>query len=72
MDTAPYVIVQDTIDRDTWWAAIANAPRHLQIVKACDHCWHTYRAWQGPLPIPRYCCWCGTHEGPQHGSFLET
>ena len=37
----------------------------------CAHCWHSPRVWQGPLPVPRHCCWCGVHEGPQHGPYAE-
>ena len=72
MEKAPFVIVQETIDTDTWWAAIANAPRHLQIVKACAHCWHAPRDWQqgtSHVPVPRLCCWCGMTEGPHHGPY---
>jgi hypothetical protein len=66
---APFVIVQEMIDRDTWWASMVTAPRHLQMVQACTHCWHSPRAWQGPLPAPQTCCWCGASEGPQHGPY---
>jgi hypothetical protein len=37
----------------------------------CAHCWHSPRVWQGPLPVPRHCCWCGVHEGPPHGPYAE-
>lgn len=37
----------------------------------CLHCWHLPRVWQGPLPVPRHCCWCGVTEGPRHGPYAE-
>ena len=40
MENAPSVQVPDTLTPAEWDKAIANAPRHLQIVPKCDHCWH--------------------------------
>jgi hypothetical protein len=37
--------------------------------RRCQHCFHPPRVWQGPLPAPRTCCWCGSTEGPQHGPY---
>ena len=62
----------DALFRQAGLAPLRAAdPAATEEVRTCRHCWHTYRAWQGPLPLPRYCCWCGTHEGPPHGTYLE-
>ena len=72
MEQAPYVIVDETITPETWWTAIANAPRHLQLIPRCEHCWHMPHDWQmGPSQVTpsRLCCWCGDSEGPRHGPY---
>jgi hypothetical protein len=50
-------------------AYLALLEKYALLKGACHHCWHTHRVWQGPLPIPRLCCWCGQSEGPQHGPY---
>jgi len=53
--------------QDGW----ARTLRQWHGASSCAHCWHSPRVWQGPLPVPRHCCWCGVHEGPQHGPYAE-
>jgi hypothetical protein len=73
------------LEKSLWWyrhlmgaQAMADGERiGIRIVPPvaqppCAHCWHPHvGAWAGSLPVPRHCCWCGVHEGPQHGPYAE-
>lgn len=52
-------------------AALTRVLRQQIATHTCAHCWHHPRVWQGPLPAPRHCCWCGVQEQPQHGPYAE-
>jgi len=58
-----------SIEDSRWHEALnMGLPMEKQVWR-CNHCWHAPSAWQGPLPAPRTCCWCGGSEGPQHGPY---
>jgi hypothetical protein len=74
----------ERLDKSLWWhrhlmgeqamadgAQIGLRTTPPVVHPTCAHCWHSPRVWQGPLPVPRHCCWCGVHEGPQHGPYAE-
>jgi hypothetical protein len=64
------------LTREEWSAVLAQF-QHRPLgpdpvgMQDCQHCWHTPRRWAGQLPSPRFCCWCGMREGPQHGPYAE-
>jgi hypothetical protein len=70
MTPVPYVRAE-YLDLEAFEVSVRQHQGIIQYVPACAHCWHRPRVWQGPLPVPRHCCWCGVHEGPQHGPYAE-
>ena len=69
MDTTPAdgpLLLSDFPSFEAWVEALSERAAR---VNQCQHCWHGPHAWQGPLPAPRTCCWCGGTDGPPHGPY---